>query len=83
MSGIWPIIMDGHRKHKDAMFYVRRNDGDILIMSNKYIDVLRTFLEEKLSGVEARTLLPRHDTMPQSPHQIAKPKDGVESSSIY
>ena len=35
------------------MFLVRRNDRDILIMSNKYVDELRRIPEEKLSGVEA------------------------------
>lgn len=53
MSDAWPIIMDGYRRYKDSMFYIRRHDRDILIMSNKYIDELRTFPEEKLSGVEA------------------------------
>ncbi|KAL8713324.1 MAG: hypothetical protein Q9220_002523 [cf. Caloplaca sp. 1 TL-2023] len=35
------------------MFLVRRNDRDILIMSNKYVDELRAIPEEKLSGMEA------------------------------
>ncbi|KAL8941933.1 MAG: hypothetical protein Q9216_001961 [Gyalolechia sp. 2 TL-2023] len=39
--------------YKDGMFVIRRNDRDILVTSNKYVDELRTIPEEKLSGVEA------------------------------
>ena len=45
-SGAWPLIMDGYRRYKDSMFYICRHDRDILVMSNEYIDELRTFPED-------------------------------------
>ena len=53
IKGAWPIVMDGYNKYKDSMFWIRRNDRDILILSNKFVDELRTIPEEKLSGTEA------------------------------
>lgn len=38
---------------KDGMFYVRRNDSDILVISNKYVDELKALPEAKLSAMEA------------------------------
>jgi ent-kaurene oxidase len=35
------------------MFKVSRNDGDILILSNKYVDELRGLPEENLSAILA------------------------------
>ena len=35
------------------MFWIRRNDRDILVISNKFVDELRNIPEEKLSGTEA------------------------------
>lgn len=53
INGAWPIIMDGYRKYKGSMFWIRRIDRDILILSNKYVDELRAIPDEKLSGFEA------------------------------
>lgn len=53
IKGAWPIIMDGYSKYKDSMFWIRRNNRDILILSNKFVDELRTIPEEKISGTEA------------------------------
>ncbi|KAK3171180.1 hypothetical protein OEA41_003264 [Lepraria neglecta] len=46
--------MDGYNKYKDLTFWIRSNDRDILILSNKYVDELRAIPEEKLSGTEAQ-----------------------------
>lgn len=35
------------------MFKIRRNDGEILIISNKYVDELRNVPEEQVSGMDA------------------------------
>ena len=53
IKGAWPIITDGYNKYKDSMFWIRRNDRDILILSNRFVDELRAIPEEKLSGTEA------------------------------
>ena len=52
-NNAWQIITDGYNKYKDSMFWIRRNDRDILILSNKYVDELRAIPEERLSVVEA------------------------------
>lgn len=38
---------------KDGMFKIRRNDSDILVISNKYVDELKALPEAKLSAMEA------------------------------
>ncbi|KAJ8123867.1 hypothetical protein ONZ43_g280 [Nemania bipapillata] len=35
------------------MFRVRRNDGDILVISNKHVDELRSLPEEQVNGMDA------------------------------
>jgi hypothetical protein len=35
------------------MFRLRRNDTDILVISNKYVDELRHFPDSKISAIEA------------------------------
>lgn len=35
------------------MFKIARNDADILVMSNKYVDELRSLPDEKLSAIHA------------------------------
>ena len=35
------------------MFKISRNDADILVMPNKYVDELRSFPDEKLSAIRA------------------------------
>ncbi|KAL2055340.1 hypothetical protein ABVK25_004148 [Lepraria finkii] len=46
--------MDGYNKHKDSMFWIRRNDRDILILLNKCVDELLAIPVEKLRGTEAQ-----------------------------
>ena len=43
-----------YNNYKDLIFWIRRNDRDILILSNKYVDELRAIPEEKLSGTAAQ-----------------------------
>ncbi len=45
--------MEGYSRYKDGMFQIRRNDADILIIPNKYIDELRALPNEKVSAIEA------------------------------
>jgi len=35
------------------MFKISRNDADILVISNKYVDELRSLPDEKLSAIRA------------------------------
>jgi len=42
---------------------VSRNDRDLVIISNKYVDELRNLPEEKLSSIEALITV-RHSTIP-------------------
>lgn len=37
----------------NGMFKVARNDADILVISNKYVDELRSLPDEKLSAIRA------------------------------
>jgi len=41
-------------KYKDKMYYVRRTDGDTLILSNKYLEELRLFPNTVLSNAHAQ-----------------------------
>ncbi|MCJ1241081.1 hypothetical protein MMC14_009085 [Varicellaria rhodocarpa] len=47
------MIMDGYNRFKDSVFKVSRLDGDILILSNKYVDELRSVPEENISAIKA------------------------------
>ncbi|KAI1762805.1 hypothetical protein GGR53DRAFT_532148 [Hypoxylon sp. FL1150] len=49
---------------KDGMFKVRRNDADILIISNKYVDELRNLPATQISAIRAHlaNLLSRYST---------------------
>ena len=53
VTGAWPIIMEGYSRYKNGIFKIRRNDTDIVIVSNKYVDELRALPEEKASAIEA------------------------------
>ncbi|KAI0425478.1 cytochrome P450 monooxygenase [Xylaria sp. FL1042] len=53
IHGSKAIIRKGYNEFKDTMFLVRRNDADILIISNKYVDQLRNMPEERISPIEA------------------------------
>ncbi|EFE32723.1 cytochrome P450 monooxygenase, putative [Trichophyton benhamiae CBS 112371] len=53
VRGSMSIIRGGYSKYKDSMFKISRNDADILVISNKYVDELRNLPEEELSGIEA------------------------------
>ncbi|OCL14250.1 putative cytochrome P450 [Glonium stellatum] len=47
------MVEDGYRKFRDSMFVVRRMDTDMLIISNKYIEELRTIPHSKLGAIDA------------------------------
>ncbi|KAI1213728.1 cytochrome P450 [Annulohypoxylon truncatum] len=47
------IINEGYGKYKNSMFKIRRNDGEILIISNKHADHIRSLPEHQVSGLAA------------------------------
>lgn len=51
-------------QYKDGMFKVRRNDADILVVSNKYVDELRNMPDRQISATKAHVanLLGRYST---------------------
>ena len=40
-------------KFKDGIFWVRRNDSDLLVISIKYVDELRGLSDSKASSIHA------------------------------
>jgi hypothetical protein len=38
---------------KDQAFWVRRNDIDILVLPVRFVDEIRNYTREQLSGIEA------------------------------
>ncbi|KAF2688532.1 putative cytochrome P450 monooxygenase [Lentithecium fluviatile CBS 122367] len=48
------IISAGYRKYKNEKFIVRRNDADILVLSNRYLDEIRLLPRTVLSNVHAQ-----------------------------
>ena len=47
------MVQEGYRKFRDNMFVVRRMDTDMLIISNKYVEELRSIPHSKLGAIEA------------------------------
>ncbi|KAI1423458.1 cytochrome P450 [Xylaria sp. FL1777] len=47
------IIRNAYKEFKDSMFQIRRNDADILIISNKYAEELRNLPEDRISPIDA------------------------------
>lgn len=41
-------------QYKNSMFKIRRTDGEILVISNKYVNELRNLPEEVLSSMRAQ-----------------------------
>ncbi|KAL0262791.1 hypothetical protein SLS55_001764 [Diplodia seriata] len=64
VRGAAPMIREGYAKFKSSMFKVRRNDADILIIPNKFVDELRNLPDEKISAIRAhiKNLLGRYST---------------------
>ena len=58
-QGAWPIVMEGYNKFKNNMFKIRRNDADILVISNKYVDELRALPDTKASAIHAHVKVSR------------------------
>ncbi|KAI1319567.1 cytochrome P450 [Xylariaceae sp. FL0255] len=53
MSGSKPMIQEGYRKFKNSFFRIRRNDGDILVVPNRYLDELRSMPDDQVSAMDA------------------------------
>ncbi|KAF7513028.1 hypothetical protein GJ744_011294 [Endocarpon pusillum] len=51
--GAIPMINEGYEKFKNSMYRVCRNDKDLLVISNKYVDELRNLPRDKLSSIQA------------------------------
>ena len=47
------MVQEGYRKFRDSMFVVCRMDTDMLIVSNKYVEELRSIPHSKLGAIEA------------------------------
>ncbi|KAI0389232.1 cytochrome P450 monooxygenase [Xylariaceae sp. FL0594] len=64
VRGSGPMIKEGYRKYKNGMFKVRRNDSDILVISNKHVEQLRALPDEKISAIRGhiKNLLGRYST---------------------
>ncbi|KAI9847160.1 MAG: hypothetical protein M1837_003022 [Sclerophora amabilis] len=63
-NGALSQVNEGYRKFKDGMFKVVRNDSDILVISNKYVDELRSLPDAKISAIRAhiKNLLGKYST---------------------
>ncbi|KAF2012099.1 cytochrome P450 [Aaosphaeria arxii CBS 175.79] len=48
------ILTRGYEQYKNGMFYIRRIDGDTLVISNKYLEELRLLPNTILSNVHAQ-----------------------------
>ena len=53
VAGARSIVTKGYKESKDAMFRICRNDTDILIISNKYVNELRTLPDETATAIGA------------------------------
>ncbi|KAI0099189.1 cytochrome P450 [Nemania sp. FL0031] len=64
VRGSGSMIKDGYRKYKSQMFKIRRNDCDILVISNKHVEQLRNLPDEQISAISAhiKNLLGRYST---------------------
>ncbi|KAI1454028.1 cytochrome P450 monooxygenase [Annulohypoxylon moriforme] len=64
VRGSGPMIKEGYQKFKNSMFKVRRNDADILVISNKHIDQLRNLPDQQISAIRAhiKNLLGHYST---------------------
>ncbi|KAJ8125945.1 hypothetical protein O1611_g7693 [Lasiodiplodia mahajangana] len=64
VRGSGPMIKDGYRKYKSQMFKIRRNDSDILVISNKHVEQLRSLPDQQISAIGAhiKNLLGRYST---------------------
>ncbi|PVH92285.1 cytochrome P450 [Periconia macrospinosa] len=51
--GAGSILQDGYSRFKYKPFKVARNDIDLLVLPAKYIDEIRQYTREQLSGIEA------------------------------
>ncbi|KFA68979.1 hypothetical protein S40285_08381 [Stachybotrys chlorohalonatus IBT 40285] len=54
IKGSAGIIQHGYDKFKESMFKIRRQDGDILVISQKFVDQLRSLPEKQLSSTWAQ-----------------------------
>ncbi|KAM3067352.1 hypothetical protein ACMFMG_005290 [Clarireedia jacksonii] len=51
--GAVDMLKDGYYKFKDQAFWIRRNDIDILVLPVRFVDEIRNYTREQLSGIEA------------------------------
>ncbi|KAE8375461.1 cytochrome P450 [Aspergillus bertholletiae] len=68
-QGALAQVTEGYEKFKDGMFKngmfkIARNDSDILVIPNKYVEELRSLPDEKISAIKAhiKNLLGKYST---------------------
>ncbi|KAL8761589.1 MAG: hypothetical protein Q9184_002297 [Pyrenodesmia sp. 2 TL-2023] len=49
----WPILRDGYSRFSKSRFRFVRNDADIIVISNKYVDEIRSLPTDVLSPIQA------------------------------
>ncbi|KAL8897400.1 MAG: hypothetical protein Q9192_002593 [Flavoplaca navasiana] len=60
----WPILRDGYRRFGKSRFRFVRSDADIIVISNKYVDEIRSLPTDVLSPIQAHVdnLLGKYST---------------------
>ncbi|RHZ63614.1 cytochrome P450 [Aspergillus thermomutatus] len=63
-QGALAQVTEGYEKYKKGMFKIARNDSDILVIPNKYVEELRSLPDEKISAIRAhiKNLLGKYST---------------------
>ncbi|KAL8897718.1 MAG: hypothetical protein Q9207_007070 [Kuettlingeria erythrocarpa] len=60
----WPILRDGYKQFSKSRFRFVRSDADIIVISNKYVDEIRSLPTNVLSPIQAHVdnLLGKYST---------------------
>ncbi|KAF3480659.1 P450 monooxygenase No.2 [Arthroderma uncinatum] len=63
-TGALSQVNEGYEKFKHGMFKIARNDADILVIPNKYVEELRALPDAKISAIRAhiKNLLGKYST---------------------
>ncbi|KAI9926545.1 hypothetical protein ASPWEDRAFT_119143 [Aspergillus wentii DTO 134E9] len=63
-QGAFAQVNEGYQKFKTGMFKIARNDSDILVIPNKYVEELRSMPDAKISAIQAhiKNLLGKYST---------------------
>ncbi|KAI1936260.1 hypothetical protein LOZ66_004718 [Ophidiomyces ophidiicola] len=47
------LIQEGFRRYRDSMFKIHKRDSDILVISNRFVDELRSLPQEHIGAIDA------------------------------